>query len=89
MRDLKTASKNIWMYGGGELTTCLSGEGLIDHYRIFGQPVGLGKGIPLFGSSVAFSEPKRLELVESKKYGTGMMLLSRIVTADCFPHAHS
>lgn len=40
--------KNIWIVGGGELTSMLLAVDLIDEIRITYIPVILGNGIPLF-----------------------------------------
>jgi dihydrofolate reductase len=45
---LKQPGKNIWLYGGGKLTTTFINLGLVDIYRLAVHPVILGSGKPLF-----------------------------------------
>lgn len=52
---------NIWLYGGGKLTTTLINLGLLDVYRLAVYPVILGEGKPLFNDirqRVALKPPK-------------------------------
>jgi dihydrofolate reductase len=45
---LHRPGENIWLYGGGKLTTEFINQDLIDVYRLAVHPVILGSGKPLF-----------------------------------------
>jgi dihydrofolate reductase len=49
-RILREPGNNIWLYGGGILTTTFINLGLIDIYRLAIHPVILGSGKPLFNN---------------------------------------
>jgi len=49
----------IWLFGGGQLATALSGAGLVDEYLIAIQPILLGDGIPLWRSPHARTRLER------------------------------
>ncbi|WP_099463892.1 dihydrofolate reductase family protein [Parabacteroides provencensis] len=65
------AGKDIWLIGGGELTTILLNANLIDEMRLCIAPIILGQGIPLFPN-----KPKESSwtLTDSKAYDTGIVL---------------
>ncbi len=48
MEILNQPGGNIWLYGGGKLTTTFINLGLINIYRLAVYPVILGSGKPLF-----------------------------------------
>jgi dihydrofolate reductase len=60
--------KDIWLVGGGEITTMFLKNRLIDELQLFIMPIILGPGIPLFGEEL---NQDWLELKSSKRYGTG------------------
>jgi dihydrofolate reductase len=64
--------KNIWLFGGGELTAMLLAADLVDEMQICYIPVILGEGIPLFPK-----QPKesKWELIESKSYSSGALVV--------------
>ncbi|HZW84435.1 MAG TPA: dihydrofolate reductase family protein [Nitrososphaerales archaeon] len=64
--------KDLVIYGSATLVSDLMKAGLIDEYRIFLQPIVLGKGRPEFKD---LSERYELELVESKQFKTGAIAL--------------
>jgi dihydrofolate reductase len=64
--------KPIWLCGGAELASTLFAAGLIDEIILKLNPVLFGAGIPLFAGAVAQTA---LELIESKVYGNGVVLL--------------
>lgn len=65
--------KDIWLVGGGELTTILLNANLIDEMRLCIAPVILGQGIPLFPN-----KPKESAwtLTDSKAYDTGIVTMT-------------
>lgn len=70
--ELKNESgKDIWLVGGGELTTILLNANLIDEMRLCIAPIILGQGIPLFPN-----KPKESlwTLTNTKAYDTGIVL---------------
>jgi dihydrofolate reductase len=58
--------------GGAELIEAFRRHDLIDEYRLFVNPVLLGRGRPLFGPGDA---PDDLELVDSRRFGNGVVML--------------
>ncbi len=44
--------KDIWIVGGGDIVKLFMKENLIDDYYIYILPIILGRGIPLFKSSI-------------------------------------
>lgn len=63
--------KDIWLVGGGELTSILLNCDLLDEIRLCYVPIVLGKGIPLFPNSPVKS---RWTLKNSKSYDTGIVV---------------
>jgi dihydrofolate reductase len=63
---------DIYLCGGGAFAGFLLDRGLIDRVVIKLNPVVLGRGIRLFGGS---NRKARLDLVSSKPYGNGVLLL--------------
>jgi dihydrofolate reductase len=63
---------DIYLCGGGAFSGFLLDQGLIDRVVIKLNPVVLGRGIRLFGGS---DSTARLDLVSSKPYGNGVLLL--------------
>jgi dihydrofolate reductase len=62
--------KDIWLFGGAELTNSLLDLGLIDELQLSVHPVILGGGKPLFRST---NKRTGLKLVATKKYSTGLV----------------
>ena len=62
--------KDIWLFGGGELTTMLLAADLVDELQISYIPVILGKGIPLFSKQ---SQRSKWELVGQSAYNSGIL----------------
>jgi dihydrofolate reductase len=58
--------------GGANLAATLMRQGLIDEYQIFVHPVILGAGTPMFPS---LSDRINLRLVDSRTFGTGVVML--------------
>ena len=65
--------------GGAGLAAGLMRAGLIDDYRLFVNPVVLGGGTPFFA---ALDEPIKLELVETKTFGSRVAYLRYRRTED-------
>lgn len=64
--------KDIWLFGGAELTTAFLNAGLIDELWLSVHPIVLGAGKPLFQN---IDGRKHMKLVESKTYDTGLVSL--------------
>lgn len=64
------AGKDIWLFGGAELTASLMNMGLVDELWLSVHPVLLGSGKPLF---TGITDRINLELLESKTYDTGLV----------------
>jgi len=64
--------KDMVIYGSSSIVSALAEKGLIDDYRLFVVPIVLGRGKPLFNS---IDSRIRLNLVETKTFRTGMVLL--------------
>ncbi len=65
--------KNIWLFGGAELTNSLISLDLVDEALLSVHPVVLGGGKPLFKES---DKRLKLKLVDTKSYSTGLVQLS-------------
>jgi dihydrofolate reductase len=64
--------KDIWLFGGGNLTTSLMNLGLVDEIWLAMQPVILSGGKPLFAN---LKDRVALRLLDSKTYSTGLVFL--------------
>lgn len=64
--------KDIWLFGGAELTSSLMNMGLLDELWLSVHPILLGSGKPLFNN---ISNRIPLTLIESKTYETGLVSL--------------
>jgi dihydrofolate reductase len=74
VREMKQKEgKDIWLFGGAELTTAFVNNGLVDEMWLSVHPILLGSGKPLFQS---ISERKNLRLVDHKVYETGLVSLT-------------
>ena len=65
--------KNIGVGGSPMLVRSLLQEGLLDEFKLMIHPVVVGKGKRLFTEDV---DLKRLQLVDSKVTGTGVVILT-------------
>lgn len=71
VNDLKDSEgKDIWLFGGAELTTSFIEAGLLDEMFIAVHPLVLGKGKPLFTKSL---DPKLMKLQNVKTYSSGLV----------------
>ncbi|MEZ4900951.1 MAG: dihydrofolate reductase family protein [Spirosomataceae bacterium] len=73
VRKIKSQpGKDIWLFGGAELSNTLMNMGLIDEVWLSIHPIVLGAGKPLFST---LKERKWMTLVDSKIYETGLVSL--------------
>ena len=64
--------KNIWLYGGAEITTTLLNLDLIDEFRLAVHPVIIGSGKPLFQN---IRDRHKLKLTDVEGYKSGVILV--------------
>ncbi|MFO7448325.1 MAG: dihydrofolate reductase family protein [Ignavibacteriaceae bacterium] len=64
--------KDIFLFGGASLITAFVNYDLVDEYALAVHPVILGAGKPLF---IDIKERKKLKLVDSKVYSSGLAAL--------------
>jgi dihydrofolate reductase len=64
--------KDIYLFGGADLTNSLLEIGLVDELQLSVHPLLLGKGKPLFQG---FDERMKLNLLGVKDYSTGLVQL--------------
>jgi len=70
-RKLKeTPGKDIWLFGGAQLTTLFLNEKLVDELWLAIHPILLGSGKSLFHD---ITGRLKLNLIESKTYDTGLV----------------
>jgi dihydrofolate reductase len=74
LRDQST--KDVWLFGGGELFRRLLGYGLVDTVEIVIEPVLLGCGIPLLPAP---ADRTKLQLTSHRMYNTGIVRLEYAV----------
>jgi dihydrofolate reductase len=72
---LKQPGKDIWLYGGAELTTAFINAKLVDELWLSVHPILLGSGKPLFQN---IDGRKNLKLTECKPYDSGLVSLKYI-----------
>ena len=65
--------KDIWLFGGAELTSLLINLGLVDEIGLAVHPLILGSGKPLFKN---ISRRVPLKLIDTKTYSTGLVYLT-------------
>jgi dihydrofolate reductase len=63
--------KDIWLFGGGSLTTSLMNLGLVDEIWLALHPIILGGGKPFSN----IKQRVKLKLLDSKTYSTGLVFL--------------
>lgn len=66
------AGKNIWLFGGAEITDLLMEKDLVDVLMLAVHPIILGDGIKLFGK---YNSRKQFELAECIRYPSGLAQL--------------
>ncbi len=82
--DLKTAverikgepGKDIWLFGGAELTASLLRENLVDEFMLSIHPILLGSGKLLFGN---LPNRVQLKLADTKTYDSGLVTLTYVL----------
>ncbi|MGV3588389.1 MAG: dihydrofolate reductase family protein [Adhaeribacter sp.] len=62
--------KDIWLFGGADLTTAFLNANLIDELQLSIHPIVLGQGKPLF---VNIAERKYFRLTNTKTYESGLL----------------
>ena len=67
----KEDDKKIWICGGGQLAGTLLDAGLIDKLILKVNPLLIGEGIPLFGSS---QKKVHLKLEDLKTFDSGILV---------------
>ena len=65
--------KDIWLFGGADLTASFLREGLVDELLLAIHPIILGGGKPLFTN---IHDRIKLTLIDSKTYSTGLVSVS-------------
>ena len=74
VKEIRDASAtDVYLCGGGEFAGWLLDNALVDQLKVKINPIVLGQGIPLFGSS-KFSGA--FELVESDLYDKGLQIIT-------------
>lgn len=68
--------KDIWLFGGGNLTTSFMNLKLVDEVWLAVHPVILGSGKPLFSN---MKERVKLKLLDIKTYSTGLVFMKYAV----------
>jgi len=69
---LQGPGKNIWLFGGAELTTAFIDDGLVDEMWLSVHPIVLGSGKPLFKN---IHERKKFKLIDTLVYDSGLITL--------------
>jgi dihydrofolate reductase len=73
VQDLKSKNgKNIWLFGGAEITQMLLERDLVDVLMLAVHPIVLGGGIQLFNKTTS---RKHFELADSISYPSGLVQL--------------
>jgi len=65
--------KDIWLFGGAQLTSWMANEGLIDELRLAMHPVVLGGGKPLFKGLIG---RLNLNLTDVQQHPSGLLMLT-------------
>lgn len=69
---LQQPGKNIWLFGGAELTTAFVNADLVDEMWLSVHPIILGAGKPLFQN---IDGRKNFRLIDTLKYDSGLVTL--------------
>jgi len=69
---INESGKNIWLFGGANLTTTFINLNLVNELMISVHPLILGKGKPLF---INIQNRVKLELIDTKAFSTGLVQL--------------
>lgn len=65
--------KDIWLFGGADLTRTLMNMGLVDEISLAVHPILLGSGKPLFQD---LNNKILLRLIDTKTYSSGLVSLT-------------
>ena len=65
--------KDIWLFGGAELTSSFLNLGLVDELSLAIHPIILGAGKPLF---IDIQNRMNLHLVDTKSYSSGLVIVT-------------
>ena len=79
MNIKKQPGKDIWLFGGAELTSTLMNEGLVDEIGLAVHPILLGGGKPLF-MNIKTRIP--LKLADTKTYSSGLVTLTYLLAKN-------
>jgi dihydrofolate reductase len=66
----RESTKDVWLFGGGELFRRLLAAGLVDTVEVAIEPVVLGGGVPLLPAPV---DRTQLQLTTHRVYRTGII----------------
>lgn len=69
----KSAGKDIWLVGGGELALPFLEQQLVDEFLLAMHPILLGDGLPLFAGRFPQTN---LRLTQCREYPTGLVHLT-------------
>jgi dihydrofolate reductase len=69
---LREPGKNIWLFGGAELTTAFINAGLVNEMWLSVHPIVLGSGKPLFKD---IEGRKAFRLIDTLVYDSGLIIL--------------
>ena len=72
LRMVEEGLRHAWLFGGAKVAGQFAQEGLIDECLLAMHPIALGGGIPLFHGLM---RDMRLRLLDSRTYGTGLVML--------------
>ncbi|GAA4409897.1 dihydrofolate reductase family protein [Nibrella viscosa] len=72
--------KDIWLFGGADLTASLLSLGLIDEIILAVHPILLGAGKPLAGN---LKNRIPLTLADTKTYSSGLVMLTYTLDQKC------
>ena len=70
MRFVQQPGKDAVILGSSQVASTMTELGLIDEYRIFVNPIILGRGKPLFAD---INQRKKLRLVKTKTFASGLV----------------
>jgi dihydrofolate reductase len=73
----RETGKDIWLFGGAQLTTSLLNLGLVDELSLAVYPVLLSGGKPLFTN---IRDRINLQLLDTQTYSTGIISLTYSIT---------
>ncbi|MFD7300179.1 dihydrofolate reductase family protein [Streptomyces pharetrae] len=72
VRALKARPGGELVLSGARIAEAFLGYGLVDEFRVYVHPVLVGRGTPMFPETSSLTD---LRLLESRTFGTGVVLL--------------